>query len=146
MNQNKFLIITLNKQSQKLIIMQKIRQLGIYMDHAHAFLMELENGMIVSHNIVSDWKENEEKPNQDSHFMGFHCSEKKQLQSAYYKEISDMIQHYQQVVLFGPTDAKNELHNLLSDNHLFKEIKVECVDSDKLTDVEMHEFVKKYFK
>ena len=126
--------------------MHKIKQLGIYMDHAHAFLMELENGLIISRNIVSGWIETEDKPNQDKHFMDFNCGEKKHLQSAYYHEISDIIRHYQQIVLFGPTDAKNELHKLLSDNHLFKDIKIKLVETDKLTDVQMHEFVKEYFK
>ena len=126
--------------------MHKIKQLGIYMDHAHAFLMELEGGMIVSRNIISGWSETNEKPKRDGHLMNCHHDEKKQLQSAYYHEISDIIRHYQQVVLFGPTDAKNELHNLLSDNHLFKDIKIKLVETDKLTDVQMHEFVKEYFK
>ncbi|MEI6755060.1 MAG: hypothetical protein WCK78_18080, partial [Paludibacter sp.] len=119
--------------------------LGIYMDHAHAFLMELENGMIISRNIFSGWIETEDKPSEESHFMCFHSGEKKHLQSAYYHEISDIIRHYQQVVLFGPTDAKNELQNLLTDNHLFNEIKIELVDTDKFTDEQMHEFVKEYF-
>ena len=126
--------------------MKNFKQLGIYMDHAHAFLMELENGMILSRNIVSGWKESEEKENKHVHSLGFHCDEKKHFQSLYYKEISEIIRHYQQVLLFGPTDAKNELHNLLKDNHLFNEVKTELVETDKLTDVQMHEFVKEYFK
>jgi hypothetical protein len=109
--------------------MHNIKQLGIYMDHAHAFLMELENGMILSRNILSGCIE----------------TENKQLQAAYYNEISDIIRHYQQVVLFGPTDAKNELHNLLTDNHLFSNILIKLVDTDKLTDADMHKFVKEYF-
>ena len=125
--------------------MKNFRQLGIYMDHAHAFLMELENGMIISRNIVSGWIETEDKPIQERHFMDFNCGEKKHLQSAYYHEISDIIRQYQQVVLFGPTDAKNELHKLLTDNHLFNEIKLEFVNTDKLTNEQMHEFVKEYF-
>jgi ADP-heptose:LPS heptosyltransferase len=126
--------------------MKNFKQLGIYMDHAHAFLMELENGMILSRNIVSGWIETEQKPNQDNHFMGFNCGEKKHLQSAYYHEISEIIRHYQQVVLFGPTDAKNELNNLLKVNHLFNEIKIEIVDTDKFSNEQMHEFMKEYFK
>ena len=126
--------------------MKNFKQLGIYMDHAHAFLMELEDGMIISRNIISGWKETDVSSGQDCHFMGFHCAEKKHLQSAYYHEISDIICHYQQVVLFGPTDAKNELQNLLKNNHLFKEIRIDLVDTDALTDVPMHEFMKEYFK
>lgn len=126
--------------------MKNIKQLGIYMDHAHAFLMELENGMIISRNIVSGWKELAADDLPEKHFMGFNCSEKKQLQMRYFAEISYIIRHYQQVVLFGPTDAKNEMNNLLADNHLFKDIKVELVNTDKLSDKEMHTFMKEYFK
>jgi len=32
---------------------------------------------------------------------------------------------YQEVVLFGPTDAKNELSNMVKTDHLFDEIKIE---------------------
>ena len=126
--------------------MKNLKQLGIYMDHAHAFLMELENDMILSRNIVSGWNETEDNDNIHIHSNGFHSDEKKQLQSAYYHEISDIIRHYQRVLLFGPTDAKNELHNLLTFNHLFNEIKLEFVDTDKMNNVQMHEFMKEYFK
>ena len=126
--------------------MKNFRQLGIYMDHTHAFLMELEADQIISRDIVSEWKDTDKKSYQNFHFFGFNCSEKKQLQKAYFSEISDIIRNYNQVVLFGPTDAKNELHKLLSGNHLFKEIKIEFVDTDKLSNEQMHEFVKEYYK
>ena len=126
--------------------MKKINQLGIYMDHAHAFLMELENELIISRNILSEWKETPEVVNQDSHFMGSHSAERKHLQMVFYREISDIIRHYQQVVLFGPTDAKNELFNLIKDNYLFTNIKKDLIDTDKLTVAEMHDFVKEYYK
>jgi hypothetical protein len=125
--------------------MKKIKQLGICMDHAHAFLMELENGKIISRNIASSWRETEPEVNQDSHLMRGHSSEKKFLQAIYYKEISEIIKHYQQVVLFGPTDAKNELHNLLTNDHLFNDVKIELVTADKMTQTERQEFVVKYF-
>lgn len=126
--------------------MKKIKQLGVCMDHTHAFLMELENNMIISRNIISGWKDTDEIDNNGSHLTGFHNPEKKHLQARYYSEISDIIRHYQQVVLFGPTDAKNELHNLLKDNHLFEDIKIVLVNTDKMTDTEMHTFMKEYYK
>ena len=134
------------KTNNNYIIMKKIKQLGICMDHAHAFLMELENGKIISRNIVSGWRETEPEVNQDSHLMSGHSSEKKFLQAIYYKEISNIIRHYQQVVLFGPTDAKNELFNLLKADHHFENTKIELKTTDQMTQTEKQDFVVKCFK
>jgi len=138
--------MSLNSKQLKLQIMQTKRQLGIYMDHSHAFLMEIENNMIVSRDIQSGWNERVENNQQENHLSGEHSTERKILQSIYYKDISEAIKHYQQVVIFGPTDAKNELNNLLKDNHLFNDTSVELVNADKMTLAEMHTFMKKYFK
>jgi hypothetical protein len=67
------------------------------------------------------------------------------LQSSYYKKLSDAIRNYHEVLLFGPTDAKTELLNLLKTDHLFEDIKIEIKHSDKMTEHEMHAFVKEYF-
>jgi hypothetical protein len=48
--------------------------------------------------------------------------------------------------LFGPTDAKNELLNMVKTDHLFNEIKIEVENSDKMTESQMHTFVRDYFK
>jgi hypothetical protein len=50
------------------------------------------------------------------------------------------------VVLFGPTDAKKELLNLVKTDHLFEGIKIEVKNSDKMTEDQMHTFVRDYFK
>ena len=126
--------------------MENFKQLGIYMDHTHAFLMELENGMIISRNILSGWKETDSIDKEDGHFIGFHSAEKKFLQAIYYKEISDIIRHYEQVVIFGPTDAKKELFNLLNDNYHFNKIKIDIVNTEKMTDAEMHKYMIAYYK
>ena len=68
------------------------------------------------------------------------------LQSGYYKKLSETIRNYQEVVLFGPTDAKSELLNLLKGNHLFENIKFEVKNTDKMTENQMHVFVREYFK
>jgi len=68
------------------------------------------------------------------------------LQLSYYKKIGDIIKKYQDVVLFGPTDAKNELLNLIKTDHLFEGIKIEVENSDKMTEDQMQTFVIDYFK
>ena len=125
--------------------MKNIRQLGIWMDHSNAFLMELKNGTIDTNSIVS------ESPDHDIEF-NFYKGEKlihkkkQHLQLSYYKKLGDIIKKYQEVVLFGPTDAKNELLNLLKTDHLFEDIKIEVRNSDKMTEDQMKIFVRGYFK
>jgi hypothetical protein len=48
--------------------------------------------------------------------------------------------------LFGPTDAKNELLNLIKTDHLFEDIKIEVINSGKMTESQMQTFVREYFK
>ena len=124
--------------------MRNIRKLGVWMDHSNAYLMELANEIIVQ-KVVS------ELTNHDTEF-NFYKGEKlihkkeQHLQLSYYKKIGDIIKKYQDVVLFGPTDAKNELLNQIKTDHLFEDIKIEVKNSDKMTEDQMQNFVRDYFK
>jgi hypothetical protein len=124
--------------------MNNIKQLGIWMDHSNAHLMELTNGIIV-HRVVSELTNHETEFN---FYKGEKLIHKKEqhLQLSYYKKIGDIIKKYQDVVLFGPTDAKNELLNLIKTDHLFEGIKIEVKNSDKMTEDQMQTFVIDYFK
>jgi len=125
--------------------MKKNKLLGICMDHSNAFLMELANDTIVTNSIVSESAHPEKEFNLYKSEKLIHIKEQHQ-QSSYYKKLSDIIRDYQEVVLFGPTDAKSELLNLLKVDHLFENIKIEVIDSDKMTENQMQAFVREYFK
>jgi hypothetical protein len=123
--------------------MNNIRKLGIWMDHSNAYLMELANDIIVQR-VVSELANHESEFN---FYKGEKLIHKKEqhLQLSYYKKISDIIKKYQEVVLFGPTDAKNELLNQIKTDHLFEDIKIEVKNSDKMTEDQMQTFVRDYF-
>jgi hypothetical protein len=125
--------------------MKNIRQLGIWMDHSNAYLMEFTNDSILTNRVVSEFSKQGAELN---HYKGEKLIHKKEqhLQFDYYKKIGDIIRMYQEVVLFGPTDAKNELLNMVKTDHLFNEIKIEVENSDKMTESQMHTFVRDYFK
>ncbi|MDR3653182.1 MAG: hypothetical protein P4L34_09465 [Paludibacter sp.] len=125
--------------------MIKIKQLAIFMDDANALLMELYNHMIVSRNIVFKSQVNEEYIEQH-YALSPYDSDIKQYQSAYFDEIADIIKNYKQVVLFGPTDTKEELYKLLETDHHFKDRKIEFIKTDKMTDFQIHDFVLNYYK
>jgi hypothetical protein len=125
--------------------MKKVKQLGIWMDHSNAFLMALENNKIVESIIVSEFTQQAKEKSLDKSEKFANNKEHHQ-QSSYYKKICGIIRNYQEVLLFGPTDAKNELLNLLKADHLFDQIKIEVKNTDKLTAIQMQAFVKEYFK
>lgn len=126
--------------------MKSKKLLGIWMDHSIANLLELTNDKIETKTIES--KPKLQVKEEDLYFKDeSHMLNKEQGQlSAYYKKISDAILDYEEVIVFGPTDAKNELLNLLKDNHLFEKIKVEVKSADKMTENQQQAFVKKYFQ
>jgi hypothetical protein len=53
--------------------------------------------------------------------------------------------NYENVLLFGPTNAKVELFNILRADLAFSNIKIEVKDADKMTDNQQRAFVKDYF-
>ena len=115
------------------------------MDHSNAYLMELVNDSILTNRVVSEFSKQEAELD---HYKGEKLIHKKEhhLLLDYYKKIGDIIKMYQEVVLFGPTDAKNELLNTVKTDHLFNEIKIVVENSDKMTESQMHTFVRDYFK
>ena len=125
--------------------MKTIKQLGIYIDYKNAFLMELINRLIVSRNIEFEDPTVSDLIHEESIKQEINKEKQQHLPSAYYLELCDVIRNYDQVVLFGPNDAKNELFNLLEFDHNFDSIKIHNENTDNLDEIQMHNFVKMYF-
>ena len=124
--------------------MKTKRILGIWMDHSTAQLTELSDGNFMTETIESKPKslvnEADLYYKDESHELN---KEQSHL-ATYYKKLSDSILNYDEVLLFGPTDAKSELVNTIKDNHLFEKIKIEVKPADKMTEIEQHEFLKEF--
>ena len=73
-------------------------------------------------------------------------NKRQQMQEAYYEKIGAEILKYKNVLLFGPTDAKIELHNYLNKDLHFKDIIFDLESTDKISDNEKVAFVKNHFK
>ncbi|MEO9146214.1 MAG: hypothetical protein ABI237_11735 [Ginsengibacter sp.] len=119
------------------------KKIGIWMDHAKAHLMEYADPIVtlaVSSNSSHDEKE---RTLQKSESM-MHNKEQQQ-ESEYYKELGESIKNYDEVLLFGPTDAKVELSNILEDDLSFSKIKIEIKQADKMTENQEHAFVRDFF-
>ena len=124
--------------------MSTAKKLGIWMDHSSAHLMEYSDNTIKSILIESEFTHQDKTQSlvKSEHLM--HNKEQQQ-QASYYKGLGDIIREYDAVLLFGPTDAKTELFNILRADHLFAHIKIEVEQADKMTENQEHAFVKTYF-
>ncbi|MGQ7870800.1 hypothetical protein [Sunxiuqinia sp. sy24] len=125
--------------------MKSAKQLGIWMDHSTANIMEYSNDKVVtiSLELVPAFPEQVENLRMDESLM--HNKEQNQ-QTDFYKKIGDIITDYKEVLLFGPTHAKNELFNLLKDDRQFEKIKFEVMSADKLTENQQQAFVKDFYR
>lgn len=120
------------------------KKLGIWMDHSTANLMEYSTIFIETTTIKSDFthQAKEETLNKSENIMH---NKEQHLEMDYYKRLSAEIIKYDEVLLFGPTNAKLELFNILNEDQHFKNIKIVVQPSDKLTDNQQVAFVRNYF-
>lgn len=110
------------------------------MDHSIAHLMEFTDEPFEVKTIESECpskKMYEEVPSI--------TKSQRNKQYKYYKQLGEVIKDYYQVILFGPTDAKIELFNLLSDDNRFVKIQMEIKETDRMTRSQLHSFVNEYF-
>lgn len=124
--------------------MTTAKNLGIWMDHSSANLMEFTTDPITTKTINLNFTHLAREHNFKKSEKMMHSKEQ-QRQSEYYKRLGDAISHYEEVILFGPTDAKTELVNILKDDLRFSKIKIEIEQTDKMTENQQHAFVKKHF-
>ncbi len=124
--------------------MKTSKKLGIWMDHTIAHLIELKNNTITSKTIESLSLKGEKQNFGKDESLKYN-TEQDQL-SEYFKRLRNYIKSYSEVVLFGPTNAKTELYNLLKEDNHFNNIKIEIETTDNLTENQMHAFVKEHYK
>ena len=124
--------------------MKVANRLGVFMDHSSANLMEFTVDPIESKTIVSKFTHQVKEETIHKSEKEMHQKENHQ-HSEYYHKIGEQIKPFDEVILFGPTNAKTELLNLLKADHHFDKIKFEVKQTDKMTETEQHAFVKDHF-
>jgi acetyl-CoA carboxylase beta subunit len=120
------------------------KKLGIWMDHSMANLMEFTTEPIQTKTIHSDTSQHGKNSDFGKNENLMHNKEQHR-QSEYYKKLGEEIKNYGEVILFGPTNAKAQLLNLLDEDQHFKKIKIEVQQTDKMTENQQHAFVKEHF-
>jgi stalled ribosome rescue protein Dom34 len=124
--------------------METKKKLGIWMDHSIAYLMEFSTGAFEIKTIESEFKEQKKIQKSSKSDTLIHNKEHQKIFS-YYKKISDIIKDYKKVILFGPSNAKMELFDFLSEDERFIKIKFEIKNTDKMTKTQKNSFVMDMF-
>ena len=132
------------KSSDSLHGTPKAKNLGIWMDHAHAHLMEFATDPITTDIVSNPFTHREKAHRLSQGEEGMHEKEQEE-QAKYYRKLGAIISNFQDVVLFGPTNAKLELLNILRADHQFEHVRLETKESDKMTQNEQQAFVRNYF-
>lgn len=122
--------------------MRIIKKIGVWMDNSIAHVVEF---ILVPFEVTIV---EAEQPIQDNSIVigekRIHNKERNQHHN-YFKRLKEIIAEYDEVLLFGPTNAKTELYNLLkADNH-FDAIEIEVKQTDKMTSNQKLAFVGDYF-
>ena len=123
--------------------MKTKNNLGIWMDHSTANLIDVNSNFNLSINSEFTFNTKEEALSRSESLMH---NKRQQMHEAYYKEISDEILKYNHILIFGPTNAKVELHNYLNKDLHFKDVNIDIKSADKMTDNEKDAFVKNHFE
>jgi stalled ribosome rescue protein Dom34 len=125
--------------------MKALKKIGIWMDHSMAHITEFDSEIQETKIITSDFTFQDKVETLQRSENEMHNKEQ-QKQATYYKNLAQIIKKFDEVILFGPTNAKVELYNELKDNHQFDAIKIEVKNTDKMSDKEQRNFVDDYFK
>lgn len=120
------------------------KSLGIWMDHLNAHIMEFTTDPIETTTVESKFTHQEKEKTLKKGENLMHDKEQHE-ENDYYRELGKIIRDYNDVLLFGPTDAKVELFNLLKKDHRFADIVIEIKPADKMTENQQHAFVRDYF-
>ena len=120
--------------------MKAKKKLGIWMNHSIAHIMEFTSNAFEVKTIESK-SSHQEKKQVLVKTGGLIRNEEQQELFIYYKKLSEIIKDYKRVILFGPTNAKVELFDVLSEDERFMKIKVEIKETDKMTANQRNSFV-----
>jgi hypothetical protein len=125
-------------------VIKPTQYLGIWMDYSTAHLMEYTRDSMEVETVESTFTHHKREETLNRSESGINNRDQ-QNQRLYYKELGEIIKKFDEVILFGPTDAKAELFNILKEDHHFDKINIGVEDADKMTENQQHTFVRGYF-
>lgn len=123
--------------------MEAIKKMGIWMDYSMAYLMELTSNPFEIKTVESTSFDT--STIYPINTLPILLEKRKRLLFSYYNKIAREINNYDRIILFGPTNAKIEFFDVLSEDERFLKTKIEITNTDQMNAAEQHQFIKNYF-
>lgn len=124
--------------------MSIIKKVGVWLDHSSAHLIEFAIENEESKTMTSAFTHKQKEKTWDKSENLMHHKEQQE-QGAYFKSLANAIKGYDEVLLFGPTDAKHELYNLLKNDPHFAKTIIDVQDAGKMSENQEQAFVRDHF-
>jgi molybdopterin converting factor small subunit len=136
------------------------KQIGVWLDHSEAhFIGHSDSGAYTIETVQSPYERNKREAGENSDHTRFgananytsnnenrkHNIAQNEL-NRFFDELESKLEPYDEILLFGPTTAKEQLYNRLSENKQFAGKTISVKPSDKLSQVHKEMFVADYFK
>lgn len=117
------------------------KSIGIWIDEDSAHLIEFRKLRVETVIIRSRIKEKEKflQPKEE-------LIDDSNRQENFFKKISDQLKHFDNILVFGPDDAKWTFEKYLKMSPLFANKNIITQTADKMTDNHKHATVNKHFK
>lgn len=127
--------------------------LGVWIDKTKARIISSEKivGTIFSDIEIRPRYEGEGKSygRFGDQYMTMEKSKQKRLQqqeSLFLKKVKDELKTAEGIVIFGPAQTKNKLKHLLQESHSTKDIPIDVITTEKMTDNQLVAFVREHFE
>lgn len=124
--------------------METVKKIAIYMDHFKANIIEYTNIATTIKTIKSGFNHFEKEKILQKGEIHSHNKEQ-DMQNEFYLNLREELLNYDNVLLFGATNAKTELSNILKADNKFANIEMIIKNTDKLTENEQIAFVNDCF-
>ena len=132
------------------------RKIGLWLDHNKAHFIDLSSGLVSVETAFSDQESevrykgeagtgtllgNNRSTNNENHKH----NREREIMDEYYRMLIDRLKKYDDIFLFGPTSAKDELFNRIKVDKHFDLKVINAEPADQLTENQMVAAVKKFF-
>lgn len=124
--------------------MESSKKIGVWMDYSSAHIMSFSENPHEIETIESKFSSDEKASGLAKGEKHLHSKER-QFKTDYFKEIAKVLLAYDKVLLFGPTNAKMELFNLLNGDNRFIKTKIYLKETSKMTLNQRNKFIYDHF-
>ena len=141
------------------VIMEESRKVAVFLDEAKAQFIFIKDGFArIGDTIKNDFEAHPRHRGEGSNQARFgtdpyHGSnnefrkhrQEKAARMTFFKELTEILKGFDEILLFGPGETKKELRNQLHEQQVFKGKIIDVQTSDYLSDKQLLELVREYF-